>query len=429
VTAILKGLMIVLDGLGDRPSPALDGRTPLQAAATPVMDELARQGRSGLCDPLSGIAVDTPTGTGLLLGLPPKDLGRLQRGPVEAAGVGLALAPGDVALRCNFATLHRSDAGLEIVDRRAGRVSTGAAELAEAVSGMDLGEGITATVRPATRHRAVLRLSGEALSGDISDTDPGADVPTGRVLVSHALSTDARAALTAWAVNRFLERAHERLRDHPVNRAREASGQPAANGFITRGAGVAQELVSVVTEMRLAAAVVAGERTIVGLGRLLGFSVIDGPGFTGTPATDLNAKVAAALRALASHDLVFLHVKAPDICAHDRDPRAKRDILEAIDAALVPVLAAPVVVGVNSDHCTDSTSGVHCGDPVPCLLRHPQHGADEGVEFSEAACASGGLGRTSSSAYVDRFIRAMRVSGAEGAEVPPPYEKTPLKKK
>ena len=114
-----KGLLIILDGLGDRSCPALQGLTPLEAAATPNLDRLAGNGITGLVDPLCpGAPVGTHTGTGVLMGLVPADAASLARGPVEAAGIGLEVNPGDVLLRCNFATLGEDGAGLRIRDRR-----------------------------------------------------------------------------------------------------------------------------------------------------------------------------------------------------------------------------------------------------------------------------------------------------------------------
>ncbi|MGB5741681.1 MAG: hypothetical protein WBM65_04560, partial [Sedimenticolaceae bacterium] len=156
-----KGLMIILDGMGDRRCPALNGQTPLEAAVTPTLDRLARDGISGMVDPLlAGVPVGTHTGTGILMGLAPADATQLARGPVEAAGIGLVMQPGEVALRCNFATLKKDGEGLGIEDRRAGRIREGTEELAAALRDIPLGGGITGGLYPTTQHRAVLALRG-----------------------------------------------------------------------------------------------------------------------------------------------------------------------------------------------------------------------------------------------------------------------------
>lgn len=405
-----RGLILIIDGLGDRPRSELGGATPLEAAHTPVLDELASRGSCGLVDPLDpGIPVDTHTGSGAMMGLTRRTLRELPRGPVEAAGAGLQVRPGDVTMRCNFASVRRDQAGWEVEDRRAGRIAEGAAELAAALDGMDLGQGIEATFRPATGHRAVLRLAGAELSGEISDTDPGDRAQPMRVLPCRAQRAgDGPAALAAEAVNRFLAEAHERLAGHEVNRRRSERGLPPANGILTRGAGRLPRLESWLVRLGLSAAVVAGERTVLGVARMLGLTTVCQPSFTSTVDTDLAGKVAAVLSELERHDMVFLHVKAPDILSHDRDPEGKRDFLSRLDAALPPLLRDDLVVGVAADHSTDSALGVHTGDPVPAILWGPGVRSDGCRAYGEGPCAAGGLGRITAT---DFFLSVLDLMG------------------
>ena len=176
-----KGVIIILDGLGDNPSPDLDMQTPLEAALTPCLDRLVTAGMCGLVDPLApGVPVGTHTGVGALMGISYNDLLRMDRGPIEAIGVGMVLQHGDVALRCNFATL--ADDGITIIDRRAGRIQQGTQELVTSLQNVALSEGISASLFPATQHRAVLCLSGAGLSASITDTDPDGAVDHMQVL-------------------------------------------------------------------------------------------------------------------------------------------------------------------------------------------------------------------------------------------------------
>ncbi|MDH3733539.1 MAG: 2,3-bisphosphoglycerate-independent phosphoglycerate mutase [Gemmatimonadota bacterium] len=404
-----KGILIILDGLGDRPVEAFSGRTPLEAAETVHLDRIAASGQCGLMDPLGpGIPVDTATGTGMLLGASPGSVMGLARGPVEAAGVGLEIAPGDLALRCNFATLERRDGRLAVIDRRAGRIRSGTAELASALADVDLGNGITATLAPATQHRAVLRLSGPGLSAEIGDTDPGVVPLPSPVLRSKARQReDVRASRSAAAVNRFVDEAHARLSAHPLNRERIESGRPAANGIITRGAGLAGTGRSVIERLGLTGIVVAGESTVLGLASLFGMRSFTDPRFTGLPDTDVEAKVATALEALETADVVFLHLKGADICSHDFDPEGKRNFLERVDGALAPFIGRDVVIGVTGDHSSDCGTGGHSGDPVPALLTAPRGRRDEIDRFGETACVSGGLGRLTANSYVMVFLDQM----------------------
>jgi len=407
VCARRKGVFVILDGLGDRPAPALDMATPLEAASTPVMDGLAAAGICGLVDPLApGIPVGTHTGAGALMGIPFRDLLRLDRGPVEAAGIGMDLNPGDVALRCNFATLE--DDGAVVRDRRAGRIMEGTMELAGVLRDVALSNGIKGSLFPATQHRAVLCLSGAGLSASITDTDPGDCGIGARVLRSEPKKPDSAGAIrTAQALNEFIQTARDRLPGHPVNADRLASGLLQANGVICRGAGKVHRVGNVLRYLGVRAAVVGAERTILGLGRMLDFTIVTDARFTALVNTDLDGKVAAVREAVREHDLVYLHIKAADVCAHDREPIGKKDFIERIDAALAPLLVDNLVIGVTADHSTDSSSGSHCGDPVPALLYEAGGRMDGCRVFGEAACINGGLGRITASEFFRIFLDSM----------------------
>jgi len=404
-----NGLIIILDGLGDRPIPGFDGATPLEAAHTPVMDELVSRGRCGLVDPLyPGVPVSTHTGAGVLFGINTRDAFNLPRGPVEAAGTGLPIMPGDIALRCNFATLQADADGLAVIDRRAGRVHDETAELADALQDITLEDGFSASIRPATGHRAVMRLAGPGPLPVVTDTDPGSGARSSRVLTCHTLDTDnPLGEQTANAVNAFIRSAHDRLKEHPVNRRRVQQGLLPANGIITRGAGSISNIHNIIHHLGLSTALVAGERTIIGLAQLCNFAVISKPGFTSMADTDLAAKINSTLAALQDHDLVYLHIKAPDIFSHDCDPEGKKAFLEKVDGALAPLLQQDIVLGVSADHSTDSNSGRHCGDPVPSLLCAPGGRRDRCSEFGEIHCLSGGLGRIPARAFLITLLDEM----------------------
>ena len=399
-----KGLMIILDGLGDRPSPALGNRTPLQAAHTPFMDALAAAGSCGLVDPLSaGFPVDTHTGCAALMGVTRRDVLSMARGPIEGAGVGVEMMPGDILLRANFATLQ--DDGCTIIDRRAGRITRGTEELAQVLRDVELGAGITASVFPATHHRAVVRLRGENLSPDISDTDPGSLYPGACLLASHALDpANAKACRTAQALNILMHKAFIRLKIHPLN---EPMALPA-NALLTRGAGIASATDNLLNRLGLSTAVISGERTLHGLGRLSGFEIIYQPGFTASSDTDLVGKFEAARDALARHHMVYLHIKATDIFSHNRDAAGKQVFLEAIDKVMgETALEDDLVIGITADHSTDCNTGNHCGEPVPSLLYAPCCRTDNVKQFSELDCIQGGLGRIESKGFLFSMLDLM----------------------
>jgi 2,3-bisphosphoglycerate-independent phosphoglycerate mutase len=254
----------------------------------------------------------------------------------------------------------------------------------------------------------VLHLSGEGLSAEISDTDPGGGEPPLRVQYCHALRPDdPDAERTAAAVNLFVQEAHRRLQGHSVNRNRVSLGLPPANGVITRGAGQLNGYRNLLTHMGVRTALVAAERTVVGLGRLFDFRVYNSPAFTSLPDTDLEAKFDAVRTALADHHLVILHIKGTDICGHDREPLAKRAFLERIDGALAPLLSDGLAIAITGDHSTDSNIGRHCGDPVPSLLFAPGGRRDTVIRFGEGPCCQGGLGRIPANRFLDSLLDNM----------------------
>ena len=178
-------------------------------------------------------------------------------------------------------------------------------------------------------------------------------------------------------------------------------------GALTRGAGVVSQPRVILDRIGVKAAVVSGERTVLGLGRLLGFSVIDRPGFTAGADTDLSGKFQAVIEALAEHDMVYLHIKATDIFSHSMDPVGKRDCIERIDEALEAVMDDNLIVAIAADHSTDSGTGRHCGDPVPFLVRSPRGRVDTVNRYGESDCAQGGLGRITSMGLLLTLLDAM----------------------
>ena len=431
-----KGLVFILDGLGDRPCPQLGGKTPLEAATTPTLDQLAVQHQCGMMDPLMpGMPVDTHTGVGILFGLPPREAIRLRRGPIEAAGIGLELQPGDVLWRANLASVEQvGQAGAtqnyRILDRRAGRIRNDVEALCAALKDLEVAPGIIASLHPATQHRAVLRLRGDGLSAEVSDTDPGGnDIGRGilKAAPASATGTPAAARATADALNVFTHRAHEILKNHPVNAARIEQGQPAANGVIVRSAGRYQPLKNLLSGLGLKVAAVAGEMTILGLARLFDFHCHSSPRFTSLPDTDLGEKLRVAGEALTRNDLVFVHIKGTDTAAHDKDPVLKSEFIARFDRELgkfnrdlADTVIANTIIGVCADHSTDSVRGEHNGDPVPVLLCNPAGRRDNARAYNETDCVAGALGRITAQGFLTSVLDAMgALDNCKPADLPP----------
>jgi len=404
-----KSVFLILDGLGDLPVPVLEGQTPLEAANTPVLDRLAGSGLYGLVDPIGpGVIPNTHSGCGTLFGVLPAEIGRLKRGPLEASGAGRVLQAGEIAVRANFATLENHQGGMMVLDRRAGRIDESTVELAAVLNAVDLGDGVTAELQSTDQHRCVLVLSGPGLDPGISDTDPGDR--TMPVLLKPCRPLLADAAITAEKINRFIQTAHRRLNGHPVNQQRIKAGKLPANGIITRGAGAGINFENMVRNRGVNPAVVAGCNTVLGLSRTLGFEARTDPRFTAAANTDLQAKMETALTTLEDHDLVYVHIKAPDLFAHDFQPENKRDFLELCDEAVGMLEQAGVLIALAADHSTDSNTGAHTADPVPALLYAPSptdSSRRRPVNFGDKACKHGNMPRQSSHELLLRLLDMM----------------------
>ena len=384
----MSSILIIIDGLGDRPCKLLDGKTPLEAAQTPTMDSLAQQGLCGLTTPLvSGFPVSTHNGTAPLFGLSIEPSRKLARGPIEAAGIGMKITPRDVLLRGNFATL--SDKHI-LVDRRAGRIDEDQTrELTDALNEIPPHNGIEITIKPTTGHRAVVRVRGANISSKISSSDPGRiELKTPPEI--HPLNEYSEAKRTAVALNEWCLQVRQILAVHPINKKRVEDGLLPANGVIMRGAGEYQQYKNILREVGVAPLVIAGEATIIGLANLFGFETISKQSFTGMVDTDIRGKIEAAKEALKTSPLVILHFKATDICAHDLDPIAKMRYIERVDKALVDLVDDVDNIVISSDHSTSSETGHHTGDPVPSILTYPGSRRDSVKEFSESSCMQGG---------------------------------------
>jgi 2,3-bisphosphoglycerate-independent phosphoglycerate mutase len=394
--------------MGDLPVPELNGKTPLEAAFTPNLDRLAGTGWYGQIDPIApGITPNTDSGTGMLMGMSPDHADRLRRGPVEAAGAGYPLQQGDVAMRANFASVQSSGEQCMVTDRRAGRIEHDVPALIAALSAIETPPGFSVQLRATDQHRAVLVMSAAGLDGQISDTDPGDEKLPAPMLRS--LASRPEAEFTAEMLNRYLDAVKALLQGHAVNQQRAALGKPLANALITRGAGEAVEIGNVIRDAGWSAAVISGCNTVRGLGSMFGFAVIRDPRFTATRDTDIEAKIQAAICELQRHELVFVHFKAPDLCAHDHEPMAKKLILERFDAALAPLLEREIIVACAADHSTDSNSGKHTSDPVPAMLFSPHRKLPiREVNFGESACRTGNMARQNSSEFLQKVLQQMK---------------------
>jgi 2,3-bisphosphoglycerate-independent phosphoglycerate mutase len=367
--ATTKIILCSLDGLGGLPRPGT-GKSELETAALPILHGLASRSACGLLRHVGpGITPGSGPGHLGLFGYDPLQH-PVGRGVLEALGIDFHLKPGDVAARGNFCTV---DGEGRITDRRAGRISTDlCVKLCERLRTITV-DGAEIVIEPVKEHRFVLVLRGDGLSGSVSETDPQAlGVPP---LPARAL--EPAAERTAAAVNQFVERARQLLRD-----------SAPANMVLLRGFDRQPDIPLFPETFRLRAAAVAAYPMYRGLARLVGMEVLD----TGPTFAD---EIATLKRHWDSFDFFFLHYKDTDKAGEDGDFDAKVAALERFDARLPDVLALrPDVLAVSGDHSTPSILAAHGWQPVPALVASAYCGADHVSRFTERDCASGALGLT-----------------------------------
>jgi len=396
----MKAILVIADGLGGRPTD-MGGRTCLEAARTPHLDGLAKQGALGLVDPIGpGVRPGSDTAHLSLLGYDPYAI-YTGRGVFECLGIGMDVREGDVCLRANFATVEARDGRLVVTDRRAGRIESGQQALADALNEIKLESvpGVSFVFRASTQHRGALLLRGEGLSRHVGENDPhetGVPAPGFRADPSYGEEGER----TAVALNELVERGHEVLREHSVNVQRIADGNSPANYLLARGAADCPRIPSIESICGVRGAVIAGGALYRGVALACGMKSIEVLGATGGLDTDLRAKATAALEALDTFDYVFVHVKGTDNAGHDQDAAAKTGFIERIDREFVAPLVegiddAATHLAVTGDHTTPIDYGDHTHEPVPVLFAGPNVAKDETTAFGEREAGRGGLGRFS----------------------------------
>ncbi len=381
--------------MADRPLKELGWKTPLEVARKPSMNQIAKTGICGIMDPISpGIPPGSDTATLTLLGYDALKV-YSGRGAFEAIGSSVKVLPGDVAFRCNFATV---DENLVVLDRRAGRIANeDASKLAESLQKIKLEKPLDAEFlfKNTIQHRAVLVIRGPKLSTVVSDSDPGKVGE--KVLEIKPLDDSRKAKLTAEILNELLQKFHNVLKEHPVNKERVKRGLSPANIILCRGAGTVPNIKSLQEIYGIEGACIAAASLIRGVCKVAGMKLIDVRGATGTPQTDFMAKAKATVQALKTHDLALLHVKATDVASHDGNIKQKIELIERIDCMLRYVLdnidLGSTYLAVTADHTTSSITRNHEGDPVPIVITGPYIRRDDVEEFNERTCAKGGLNR------------------------------------
>ena len=396
--------------MADLPVERLGGKTLLQYANKPMMDFLARMGRTGrLITVPEGFPPGSEVANTAILGY---DLNQVYegRGPLEAASIGYEMADDDMAIRCNIVTLEDG----RIVTHNGGNLQTSDArqlidylndQLAADVNqrmGYPCVKFITGIQY---RHLLIIKGGSKHIVCAPPHDHPGQEW---RPLLVKAEATTAEATptrltpqQTADLINELILRSQELLARHPYNLAKAARGERQANSIWPWSGGYRPSMKTLqqLYPQVKSGSVISAVDLIRGIGHYAGLDIVEVAGATGLADTNYEGKAQAAIDALRRQDFVFVHVEASDEAGHDGDLELKLKTIEYLDQRLIAPIyheveqwSEPVCMAVLPDHLTPVEMRIHVGQPVPFLIYYKGIVPDDVDRYDEVACASGGYG-------------------------------------
>jgi 2,3-bisphosphoglycerate-independent phosphoglycerate mutase len=399
----MKYVIILGDGMADRPIERLNGRTPLMAARTPNIDALCAKANTGR---LVTVPADfAPSSDVANLGVLGYDVRQVYegRGVLEAASMGVEIAPDEMAIRCNLICV----ADGKIKNHSAGHISSAeAAQLIETLNAELGSDGLRFYPGVSYRHLLVMKQGDKRVR-----CTPPHDVPGTPFQDVLAEAAAPEAQPTADALNELILQSQQILAAHPVNRQREQAGKDPGNSIWPWSPGYKpamqtfQELYGISS-----GAVISAVDLIQGLGVYAGFEVVKVPGATGLYDTNYEGKAQAVIEALRRVDFVYLHIEASDEAGHEGDVDLKIKTIEYLDQRVVRYLVEQtaqldddVALAVLPDHPTPCEVRTHVHDPVPFLIYHPGAAPDAVATYDEVSVERGAYGLL----YGNQFIKAL----------------------
>lgn len=400
----MKGILVIVDGMGDLPCKQFDGKTPLEVAHMPNADFLATRGELGYMYPVKPGFV--PESDEAIVSIFNNELISSTRGQLEARGTDLKITRGDLALRVNFATIKSLESG-RIVDRRAGRnLSTNEAEMLAKALNKNIKLPCEFIFKSTVGHRGVLVFRGgfsDNISGNDTVYTQGQTKITDKISSCKSLDDEENSQYTANLVNEFLEKAYEILKNHPVNEERKRKGLLPANFLLVRGAGIEVPKLKIYKRWV----------SVAYMPLEMGFSKTSGMktfsfAYPKLKKIDVYANLYAGLAKACKFsigvlkknkktaDYAYIHIKETDLPGHDNKAFEKKAMLEYIDKTLFNFLrrfAPPnkINVVITADHSTPCKVKTHTADPVPVLFYN--NSIPKEKKFSEKEARKGSLGR------------------------------------
>ena len=401
----MKHIIILGDGMADWKVKELGDKTLLQYANTPYMDLLAKNGRVGRLKTVAdGFHPGSEVANSSILGY---DQSKVYegRGPLEAASIGVELAPDDMAIRCNLICIENGD----IKNHSCGRLETEEADVLIKFLQEKLGsERVHFYTGIQYRHLLVIKGGNKHLK-----CTPPHDVPGQPFMPLLVKPEIPEAKETADLINDLILKSQKLLADHPLNKQRVAEGKDPANSIWPWAGGYRPNMtpLTVTYPQIKRGAVITAVDLIRGIGRLAGLRCINVEGATGLYDTNYEGKAQAAIEALKTDDFVYLHVEASDEAGHDGNLKLKLQTIEDLDRRLIgPIYEAvknfdePVSIAVLPDHPTPVALRTHTNEPIPFLIYYPGIEADSVQTFDEIAAVDGSYGLLEGDGFINEFM-------------------------
>ena len=400
--------------MADLPVERLGGKTLLQYAHKPMMDQLAREGRCGrLVTVPEGFPPGSEVANTAILGY---DLNKVYegRGPLEAASIGYEMADNDFAIRCNIITLQDG----KIITHNGGNLETADARvlidylnehLAKPINNAQGCERVKFITGIQYRHLLVIKGGNKHIVCAPPHDHPNEPwrpllvKPAANPAVSGSPADTSRLTpqQPADLINELILKSQELLANHPYNQAKAAKGERQANSIWPWSGGYRPSMETLMQQYPQvkSGSVISAVDLIQGIGRYAGLNIVKVPGATGLADTNYEGKAQAAIEALRTQDFVFVHVEASDEAGHDGDLELKLRTIEYLDQRLIAPIYnevrmwdEPVCIAVLPDHLTPVEQRIHVGQPVPFLIWHRDIEPDEVQQYDEVSCVSGSYG-------------------------------------
>ncbi len=383
----MKYILLVGDGMADRPCDELGGRTILEASNTPNMDAIAAKGRIGLVSTVpDGMVPASDVANMSIMGYDPK-LYYTGRGPLEAANNGISIKEGEVIFRCNTVTVSDDT----MVDYSAGHITTKESVLLiEELQKTLGGKGVTFYPGIGYRHLVALDMGSKEKAAEFLKLKctPPHDITGQKFKKFLPKGKEADIILD------LMEKSRVVLAKTDVNKVRIDLNENPANMIWLWGQGVKPVVPSFREQFNMTGAVISAVDLINGMGKIIGLDVIKVPGATGYYDTNYKGKGEYAIEALKNMDFVFVHVEAPDEAGHNGDLRAKITAVENFDRYVVGTILdefkdkTDYRILVLPDHATPVKLRTHTGEPVPFAICGSGITPDGATCFTEQSAKS-----------------------------------------